>query len=66
MLAPRIKQLAMGEKGFVGKLGLVLEPDPVPGFMVPQCMLKGHDFEHLLSFVMGELTLVDESRYVGV
>ena len=34
----------MGEKGLVGKLGLVLEPDPVPGFMVPHCMLEDHGF----------------------
>ena len=57
---------ALGEKGLVGQLGLVLGLDPVLGFMLSHCMLKDHDFEHLLSFRVGEFTLVDEGGDMGV
>ena len=50
LLTPGPEQLALGEKSLVDQLGLVLEPDPVWGFMLPHCMLKDHDFEHPLGF----------------
>ena len=56
----------MGEKGPIGKLGLVLELDPVLDFMVPHHMLEDHDVQHLPGPIMGELALVDESSYPGI
>ena len=46
-------QLAVGEKGSVCEMGLVLELDPVLGFVVPHCMLEDHDVQCHLGFVMG-------------
>ena len=54
------------ERSYVGQLGLVLEPVLVPGFVVPHCMLKDHNFEHLLSVIVGEFTLIDEGGNVSV
>ena len=48
LLVLGLEQLAMGKKGLVGKLGLVSEPDPVPGFVVPHCMLQDHDNESIV------------------
>ena len=56
----------MGKKGPVGELGLVLEPDPVLGFVVPHCVLEEHNLQHLPGLIMGELTLVDDSSYPGI
>ena len=53
----------MGEKGLGGQLGLVLEPDPAPGFMVSHYMLEDHNLQHLLGLVLGKLALVHESSY---
>ena len=46
MLMLGLEQFAVGRKGLVGELGLVLEPGPVPGLMVSNSMLQDHDFEH--------------------
>ena len=56
----------MEKKGSVGELGLVLEPDPVLGLMVPHHMLEDHDLQHLHHLFMGELALVDEGSDPGV
>ena len=56
----------MGEKGLVGQLRLVLELDPVPGFMVPHHMLKDYDLQCLLGLIVGKLALVNESIYPGI
>ena len=55
-----------GWEGPCRSLVLVLELDPVPGFMVPYCMLEDHNFQHLPSLIMGKLALVDENSYPGV
>ena len=46
LFAVCLQELTLGKKGTVGELGLVLEPDPVPGIMVSHSMLRDHDFEH--------------------
>ena len=56
----------MGQKGLVSQLGLVLEPDLVPGFMVPHSVLQEHDFEHILGFRVREFTLDDEGGNAGI
>ena len=43
LLAPGLEQFAVGEKGLVCELELVLEPDPVPGIMVSHSMLQDND-----------------------
>ena len=56
----------MGEKGPVGELGLVLEPDPVPGFMVPHCMQIENDLQYLPGLIMGKLAFHDGGNYPGI
>ena len=56
----------MREKGFVAQLQLVLEWDPVPGFMESHGILQDHDFEHFLGFREREFAMVDEGGNVGV
>ena len=56
----------MGEKGLVGQLGLILEPDPVPGFAVSHHMLEDHDLQHLPGLIMRKLPLVGKSSYPAV
>ena len=43
LLAPRLEQFEVGEKGLVCMLGLVLEPDLVSGLMILYGMLQDHD-----------------------
>ena len=33
LLTPGLENFAVGEKGLVGELGLVMEPDPFPGLI---------------------------------
>ena len=56
----------MLKKSPVEELGLVLEPDPVPGFMVPHHMLEDHDLQYLPSLIMEELVLAYQSSYPGI
>ena len=60
LLALGLKQFAVIEKGMVGELGLVLEPDPIIGLMVSHGMLQDHDFQHFLGLAVGKLTVGDE------
>ena len=60
LLALGLKQFAVGEKGLVCELGLLFEPDPVPGLMVLHGMLQDHDLQHFLSLEVGKLTLGDK------
>ena len=65
LLTVQFEQLTLGKKGLVGKLGLVLEMDPVSGLMVLHCMLQNHDLKHLLGLGMREFTFGDKGGYRG-
>ena len=56
----------MGEKNSVGHLGLVLEPDSVPGLMVSNCMLEDYDIQHLLGVNFGEFTIIEKGSDKGI
>ena len=60
LLPEGLKQFTVGKEGFVGELLLVLLPDPVPGFVVPHCMLQEHCLQGLLHFYVGEFSNVDK------
>ena len=65
LLTVALKQFALGEKGLVCELGLVLEPDPIPGLTVLHYKLQDDDLRHFLSFWVGELALGDGDGYAG-
>ena len=58
-----LKQITLGKKGLVCELVMVLEVDPVSGFIVSHCMLQDHDFKHLLGLRVGEFALGSEGAY---
>ena len=61
-----LEQLALGEKGLVGLLLLVLKLEPVHSFMEFHGMLQDHDYKHLLGSRVRQIALVDEGSNAGV
>ena len=75
LLTVGLEQLAVGEKSLVGKLGLVLELDPipclvlkldpVPCLMVLYYVLKQHNFYGIFCIFRGEFTFANHCVNVG-
>ena len=58
LLVVGFEQFAVGKDGLVGKLLLVLLPNPVTGITVPHCMLQKHYLQGVFVSVCVNLQLL--------